>query len=205
MLFINFKEKFNKLAIFTTDQVYAWYPKFDRNNFSRWVKKGLIVRLRRNFYTFPEYKTIPNFEFYVANRIYNPSYISTHSALSYYGLIPEAVITTSSVSVLKTASFKNDFGTFTYKTINQELLFGYSFKKIDTVRNFSIAEPEKAIVDLLYLYPEYNSEQEILELRLDDDILIEVLNRDLLLEYTSKTENNALLERIKILITVYGL
>ncbi len=205
MNFITFREKFLKLSIFTTDQVYAWYPNFDRNNFSRWVKRDLLIRLRQGLYTFPENKTKPNFEFFLANQIYRPSYISIHSALSFYGLIPEAVFQTTSVSALKTNSFKNDFGTFVYKTINEKLIYGSSLKKLDAEKIFFIATPEKAILDLLYLYPEYNSEKEILELRLDEDILAEELNKEKLLEYTEKAENKLLLDRIKKLITVYGL
>lgn len=205
MNFLQFREKFFKLSIFTTDQVYAWSPNFDRNNFSRWIKKGLIIRLRQGLYTFPENKTKPNFDFYAANRIYRPSYISIHSALLFYGLIPEAIFQATSVSALKTASFKNEFGTFVYKTINAKLMYGYNSKKIDAERYFLIADPEKAIMDLLYLYPEYNSEKEILELRFDEGILLEIFHKELLIEYTEKTENKSLLQRVKKLITVYGL
>ena len=205
MNFLQFREKFLKLSVFTNNQVYAWYPNFDRNNFTRWFKKGLLIRLRQGLYTFPENKTKPNFDFYAANRIYRPSYISIHSALSFYGLIPEAIFQTTSVSTLKTASFKNDFGTFVYKTINAKLMYGYNSKKIDAERYFLIADPEKAIMDLLYLYPEYNSEKEILELRFDEDILLEIFHKELLIEYTEKTENKSLLQRVKKLITVYGL
>lgn len=205
MNFITFKNKFYSFGIFSNYQVYAWYPNFDRNNFTRWFKKGLLIRLRQGLYTFPENKTKPNFDFYAANRIYRPSYISIHSALSFYGLIPEAIFQTTSVSTLKTASFKNDFGTFVYKTINAKLMYGYNSKKIDAERYFLIADPEKAIMDLLYLYPEYNSEKEILELRFDEDILLEIFHKELLIEYTEKTENKSLLQRVKKLITVYGL
>ncbi|MDD3559150.1 MAG: hypothetical protein PHW27_11340 [Melioribacteraceae bacterium] len=205
MNYIKFREKFFKLSIFTTDQVYAWYPNFDRNNLSRWVKKGLLIKLRQGLYTFSENKTKPNFEFFIANQIYRPSYISIHSALSFYGLIPEAVFQTTSVSALKTNSFKNDFGTFVYKTINEKLIYGFSLKKLDAEKIFFIATPEKAILDLLYLYPEYNSEKEILELRLDEDILNEEIDKEILLEYTEKAENKLLLDRIKKLIRVYEL
>lgn len=205
MNFLQFREKFFNLSIFSTDQVYAWHPNFDRNNFTRWIKKGLIIRLRQGLYTFPGNKTKPNFDLYAANRIYRPSYISIHSALSFYGLIPEAVFQTTSVSTLKTTSFKNDFGTFVYKTINAKLMYGYSSKKIDAEKYFLIADPEKAIMDLLYLYPEYNSEKEILELRFDDDILTENFHKNRLIEYTERTENKSLLQRVKQLISVYDL
>lgn len=205
MNFLQFREKFFNLSIFSTDQVYAWHPNFDRNNFTRWIKKGLIIRLRQGLYTFPGNKTKPNFDLYAANRIYRPSYISIHSALSFYGLIPEAVFQTTSVSTLKTTSFKNHFGTFVYKTINAKLMYGYSSKKIDAEKYFLIADPEKAIMDLLYLYPEYNSEKEILELRFDDDILTENFHKNRLIEYTERTENKSLLQRVKQLISVYDL
>lgn len=84
-------------------------------------------------------------------------------------------------------------------------MYGYSAKKIDAEKYFLIADPEKAIMDLLYLYPEYNSEKEILELRFDEDILSEIFHKELLIEYTEKTENKSLLQRVKKLITVYGL
>lgn len=205
MNFINFKNKFYSFGIVSNNQVYSWHKNFDRNNFSRWNKKRLIIRLRQGLYTFPEYKTKPNFNFFAANRMYRPSYISLHSALSFYGLIPEAVFQTTSVSTLKTTSFENDLGAFVYKTISAKLMYGYSSQKMDAERYFLMACPEKAIIDLLYFYPEYNSEKEILELRFDEAILIEIMNKDLLLEYTERTENKSLLQRVKKLIAVYGL
>lgn len=205
MSFIDFKNKFYSIGIFSNNQVYSWYKNFDRNNFTRWIKKGLITRLRQGLYTFPEYKSKLNFNFYAANRMYRPSYISLHSALSFYGLIPEAVIQTTSVSTLKTASFENALGTFVYKTISAKLMYGYNSFKMDAERHYHIAEPEKTIIDILYLYPEYKSEKDILELRFDEDILAEAVKKDLLLEYSEKSENKSLLKRVKQLIKVYGL
>lgn len=205
MNFINFKNTFYAYGIFSNNQVYSWRKDFDRNNLSRWIKKGLILRLRNGLYTFPEYKRVPNFSYFAANRIYRPSYISLYSALSFYGLIPEAVSQITSVSTLKTTSFENDFGSFTYKTISEILMYGYSPKKIDAERTFLIACPGKAIIDLLYLYPEYNTEKDIFELRFDEDIIIEIVDKDLLLDYTERTKNRLLLQRIKKLINVYDL
>ncbi|MBZ0179654.1 MAG: type IV toxin-antitoxin system AbiEi family antitoxin domain-containing protein [Melioribacteraceae bacterium] len=205
MNFLEFKEKFFNLSIFTTDQVYSWYPGFDRNNFSRWVKKGLILRLRKGYYTFPEYKSIPHYSFYFANKIYKPSFISLHSALSYYGLIPESIFQITSVTTLKTENFKNEIGEFVYKSINSKVMFGYEFKEIDNAKNFKISTPEKAIVDLLYLYPEYSTEEEILNLRFDEDLLPELINKDRLLQLSEKIKMNSLTNRIKLLIKVYGI
>jgi predicted transcriptional regulator of viral defense system len=84
-------------ACFSIDQVYAWQPGFDRNNLSRWIKKGFLIRLRQGWFTFSEYKSNPDFALYFANRIYRPSYISLHTALAFYGLIPKAVTQVTSV------------------------------------------------------------------------------------------------------------
>lgn len=205
MNFHQLKEKFYKLSIFTTDQVYSWHPNFDRNSFTRWVNKGLIIRLRKGVYTFPENRSLPHFPFFFANKIYKPSYVSLHSALAYYGLIPESILQITSVTTLKTESFVNDVGGFSYKTIKKNLMFGYQHKEIDNEKNFMIAVPEKAIIDFLYLYPAYNTEKDILNLRFDEDLLTETINKGLLFELTEKTKVNALFDRIKILTKVYEL
>lgn len=98
------------LGCFNIHQVYAWKPGFDRNNIVRWTKVGQLIRLRQGFYTFPEYKQKPDFTLYFANRIYLPSYVSLHTALAFYGLIPEAVVQVTSVTSLKITSLSNDFG-----------------------------------------------------------------------------------------------
>ena len=105
MSFLEFKEQLFDLACFNIYQIYAWQPDFDRNNLTRWTKKEYIVRLRQGYFTFSEYKNKPDYFLYFANRIYRPSYISLHSALSFYGMIPEAVVQITSVTSLKTASF----------------------------------------------------------------------------------------------------
>ena len=56
MNFLEFRNKMFNLACFNIDQVYAWQPDFDRNNLSRWTKKGLLLRLRQGYFTFPEYR-----------------------------------------------------------------------------------------------------------------------------------------------------
>ena len=205
MNFLDFKEKMFELACFSTSQVYAWQPGFDRNNLTRWKKKGYIISLRQGYYTFPEYKKNPDYSLYFANKIYAPSYVSLHTALSFYGLIPEAIVQLTSVSTLKTASFKNDFGEYSYKSIKETLMFGYDLKSMDGGRVIRFAQPEKALLDLLYLYPFYNSEQELEELRLDEDYLQEELNKVLLIEYCRQFGNTALEKTLQLLIKIYSL
>ncbi len=193
------------LGCFNIHQVYAWKPGFDRNNFVRWTNKGLLLRLRQGYYTFPEYKSKPDFALYFANRMYRPSYVSLHAALAFYGMIPESVVQITSVTSLKTVSFNNDFGAYSYKSVKEELMFGYDLKPIADGRTFQLAVPEKALLDLLYLYPFYSTGQELEDLRLDEDFLQDDLNRNLLEQYALKFKNKALESRVQLLINTYGL
>ena len=160
MIFLEFKDKMFDLACFNIYQVYAWQPDFDRNNLTRWAKKRYIIRLRQGYFAFSEYKNKPDYSLYFANRIYRPSYISLHTALSFYGMIPEAVVQITSVASLKTTSFSNDFGEYSYKNVKENLMFGYELKPMADNRTIQFATPEKALLDLLYLYPFYDNEQE---------------------------------------------
>jgi predicted transcriptional regulator of viral defense system len=205
MNFQEFRKVFYELALFTPSQVYAWQPGFDKNNLLNWVKKGFLLKLRNGHYTFPEYLTEPGFGLHIANRIYRPSYISLHSALSFYGMIPEAVVQITSVTTLKTADFVNSFGTFSYKSIRPHLMFGYDLKPISKGRSLLIAQAEKALLDLLYLNTYYDSKEEMEALRLDEDFMQGNLNIVLLREYAGKFENRALERRLKLLLKACAL
>lgn len=205
MNYIEFRNKMFDLACFNTNQVYAWQPGFDRNNLSRWTKKGLLIRLRQGYFSFPEYIGKPDYAFYFANRIYGPSYISLHTALSFYGIIPEAVVQITSVGPLKTTCFANAFAEYSYQTIKPELMFGYNLKPLSDGRMMQMASTEKALLDLLYLYPTYNSLQELENLRLDESFLHEDLHKKQMQDYTLRFKNTALEQRVKKLFVTYGL
>jgi predicted transcriptional regulator of viral defense system len=193
------------LGCFNTQQVYTWKPDFDRNSFSRWVSKGLLIRLRQGYYTFPEYVNKPDFALLFANRIYRPSYISLHTALAFYGIIPEAVVQITSVTSLKTANFKNEIGEYQYKSVKKELMFGYDIKPIASGHSLHIARPEKALLDLLYLNPFYNADQDLEDLRLDLDFLLDELDVQRLDDYLLQFESKALQKRVKRLKNIYEL
>lgn len=205
MNYLEFRNKTFDLACFSIHQVYAWKPGFDRNNFVRWTKQGLLIKLRQGYYTFPEYKQKPDFTLYFANRIYRPSYVSLQTALAFYGIIPEAVLQITSATSLKTTNFSNDFGEYEYKTLKAGLMFGYDLKHIADGRTLQIALPEKALLDLLYLFPFYNSEQDLEDLRLDQDFMEDQFNIDIMDEYLAKFKNKALEKRIGLLKNTYGL
>lgn len=154
MNFHAFRQAFFEYGCFNTHQLNVLQPEFNNNNLTRWVNQGLLVKLRNGFYAFSEYIDRPGFSLFISNRIYKPSYISLHTALAFYGIIPEAVTQITAVSSLKTAVFKNDFGVYSYNKVREGLFFGYELKPMGD-RSILFAFPEKALLDLLYLYPFY--------------------------------------------------
>jgi predicted transcriptional regulator of viral defense system len=204
MNFLEFRTEFFETGVVSVHQVRAWYPDFDKNNLTRWVRQGYLTRLRQGFYAFSEYLPSRDFALYISNRIYKPSYISLHTALAFYGVIPEAVVQITAVSSLKTAEFVNDFGTYSYKKMREDLMFGYELMPFGE-RTIGFATPEKALLDLLWLYPFYNTPNEMKELRLDDDFMQDELNRERLAEYAARFDSTALDRRVKLMMETYGL
>ena len=205
MDYLAFRKAFFDKVCISTHQISAFYPGFNNNSLTRWVKKNLLIKLRNGYYSFPEYLAEPSSPFYIANRIYRPSYISLHSALAFYGLIPEAVVQITSVTALKTVAFNNGFGTFSYKSIKSGLMFGYDQKPFTSAMSVLVAQPEKALLDLLYLYPFYNSADEITALRFDKEVMHEIINPEKLLDYNIRFKSKALTQRIKLMKETCGL
>lgn len=205
MDFLTFRERMYPMGCFNINQVLLWEKDFDRNNLTRWCRKGLLVKLRNQYYAFPEYRQMPDFSRYVANRIYMPSYISLHSALSFYGMIPEEVVQLTSVTTLKTAKFENAFGTFHYQNVKTPLFFGYEMKTMQNGRGLLFATPEKALLDLLYLNPYYKTVHDMEELRLDEDFLQSEFNWGRLHDYLAQIGSKTLTQRVKRLLKAYGL
>lgn len=211
--YLEFKERLLPEGCFSIHQARAFFPAFDRNNLTRWTKKGLLVKLRNEWYAFPELLQRTDFSRYIACRIYRPSYVSLHTALSIYGMIPEAVTSITSVTTLKTARFENSLGQYAYQNIKPSLFFGY--KPVMLPKNTAIfnspsqawmlALPEKALLDLLYLYPFYDNEEELEQLRLDEDFMTDDLDVGLLDEYLDRIGSKALDARAKKLLKLYGL
>lgn len=202
-----FKKAFLPMRCFSGEQVRLWKPDFCRDNFARWIASGEILRLKRNLYTFPDYLQIADSALYFANQIYRPSYISLHTALHIHGVIPEEVVQFTSVSTLKTSTFQNAFGSYTYHHIAANYMFGYELKQTDGQVPFVIqmATPEKAIIDLLHLYPEYSTAEDMLNLRLDEDYMESRIDQEKMQDYEKRIHSPALSKRVNLLREAYGL
>lgn len=116
---------------------------------ARMVRSEALTRLKRSLYIFCYAKLD---EFTLANYVYRPSYVSLESALNYYGIIPDVVPNVTSVSPVTTRTFRTGRGVFIYSKIVKHLYFGWQTAKDSRSDfEFSIAEPEKALLDYVYI------------------------------------------------------
>jgi len=150
MRFPDFRKALKNKFVFTTNDIKKIDPGFHRRRLVEWQKAGYILKIRNGYYCFSDRVKSEQFNLYLANQLYKPSYISLISAFAFYNLIPEAVFHVTSIATLKTATFKTDFGRFDYRNIKPSLFFGYKLEKTDHFI-IKIAEPEKMILDYCYL------------------------------------------------------
>jgi len=109
-------------------------------------KGGVFIKLRNGLYMVKDaYVSL----FFIANKMYESSYISLGTALSYYGIIPEVVYTVTSVTAKISREFATPKGNFIYQRIKKSAFTGYGLRLIDK-ENVLIAAPEKALADYLY-------------------------------------------------------
>lgn len=139
-----------KIRIFTSSQ-FALLFQLSQSQakyfLDRFVEEELLARLKRGLYAL---KTDPPIEQEIANALYKPSYISFDYALAYYNLIPEMVYEVTSATTKPTRLFTTETLAFGYYTIKTGAFTGYILKQ-EGERRFYIAEPEKAVVDYLYV------------------------------------------------------
>jgi predicted transcriptional regulator of viral defense system len=123
-----------------------------RNQLERWSRKKLVTKLKRGVFILnPSDRKIAPSRGYVANQLYTPSYVSLEYALGFYGLIPERVRDLTSVTTRKTMRIRNELGVFIYQHVKPKAFRGFRELKDESGLGFFIAEPEKALVDFIYL------------------------------------------------------
>lgn len=117
---------------------------------TRYVKSGLFVRLKKDFYLLREKWERLKLEelLTIANFLQVPSYISLMTALSFYEVTTQVQRGFfESVCIKRTAKYEIDSINFYFYKLKKELYF--DFVKMD---DFFIATKEKAFLDAMYLY-----------------------------------------------------
>jgi predicted transcriptional regulator of viral defense system len=116
---------------------------------SRYVKQGILVRVKRNIYVLRNvWKAAGREEkFKLVNLGQVPSYISLMSALDYYEITTQVQRDFfESAAIKRTKEIEINGSIFKYIKINSAYYFGFKKEK-----DFFIATPEKALVDAFYL------------------------------------------------------
>lgn len=168
----------------STFSLYNEKPQNLRRQVREWVKKDYLIPLKRGLYIFSsQWRKIQPSVLFMANFLVLPSYVSLEQALGFYEIIPEKVTVITSVTTKKTKIFRNLVGSFEYRSIKEDLFFGFK-KEIDNNQEFFIALPEKALLDFFYLNNHFQGDfSELESLRLQN---LEVLNIRLLETYGLK-------------------
>ena len=204
MKFFDIKQKLSKIKVFAPEDLFTVDPGFRLETLYEWKKKNWVTKLRSKKYIFADYRP-SNYDLYlIANKLYDPSYISLELALNHYGVIPEAVMKITSATTNKTLSVETPIGTFDYKTLDTRLFFGYQIITIDQT-TFKIASLEKAIVDYFYLNSQVADVADIQGLRFNEELLKKKLNRQKLEEIVAVFGSAALNTRIMMLIDYFQL
>ncbi len=161
----------------------------------RWEKSGKLIKVKRGFYLLaPPYRRIELWEPYLASLLKRPSYLSLEKALEFHGCIPEAVPVYTSVTTKRPGTYSSRAGTFSYRHIDPELFWGYQGFTV-RAQTALIASPEKALLDLIYLYRRKVSPGFIRELRLQN---IGQFDHDLLLEYAQRFRKPRMTEAARL-------
>ena len=135
---------------------------------SRWVASGKLLQLRRRVYALPapRRRRAPH-AFETANLLVRPSYVSLEAALSFHGMIPEAVYTTTSITSARPALHRTPLGDFDYRHVSTGLFWGYRSLEVAPGVSALVARPAKALLDLVYLRPRGDDPAFLRELRLE--------------------------------------
>ncbi|OGD20712.1 MAG: hypothetical protein A2W03_03060 [Candidatus Aminicenantes bacterium RBG_16_63_16] len=109
----------------------------------RLVSQGVLTRLRRGIY---RASTSSVDGAVLANLLYTPSYLSFESALSRYGILSQVPYTITLATTRRSKKIALEGTAVEYRQLRGDLFFGHRLEQ-----GLDIAEPEKALLDALYL------------------------------------------------------
>lgn len=199
MKYREFESRISDLPVFHLNDVRKIDPAFHRQQLQYWQAQGYIRPLAAGYYIFADREIDEMTLFLLANRIYEPSYVSLESALAYHKIIPESVLGVTSVSTRKTTRFESAWGELLYRSMKPPLI-GYQIIETNSRNIIKIAQIEKAVVDYLYLNPQIQSIADFEGLRWNREELIGRITFPTLDTYVKVFEKEALVNRIHQLI-----
>lgn len=148
--------KLSDLLFFTKESLRQLEPNQPALDFNLkyWLKKGIVISVKNGLYILKDRweKTIDKQAYleYLANKIYQPSYLSLEYVMNKYSLLTEAIYGLTSITTKIPKTFINDLGKFSYYSISPRLFTGYKVQKFNSAP-ILIAAKSKAVFDYLYL------------------------------------------------------
>ena len=196
MQYLDLKTQLKDFSVFSIKDIEKMDMSFHKQRLSEWQKKGYVKKICKGFYIFSDLQINEPTLFIIANRVYEPSYISLEMALSIYGIIPEAVYGITSVTSQKTKNLKSPVGEFIYRHTQPDFMFGYELREHEGHR-YQIAEIEKAVLDYLYFNSKISDYESFEGMRFNTSELKDKLNIEKFNKYLEAFHNKSLARRAK--------
>lgn len=192
MKFIGLLEKVSELPAFTAKFLAAGEDLNQvRLQISRWVQDGKVIRIHKGLYTLAEpYRKVNPDPFYIANALKKASCVSLHSALSWYGMIPEFVPSVTSITTGRPQTIETPLGRFEFRHVSKKYFWGYEHVVLKNNIHVFIACPEKALLDLIYLTPDSDHMAYLEGLRLQN---FDQMNQSRLSQFAQKYKSKKMM------------
>lgn len=163
---INFVESVDIARLFDINNANTAYKLLQRLE-----KKNVLKRVVGGIYLISDAQVS---EFEIANACLTPSYVSLESALSYYGILSQFPYSITSVTVKRGKNFHFN-KEFEYAHIDPSFFWGFVKDK-----NFLIATPEKAVLDMLYFSSKGLKKTDF------DELDLSLINKEIMKDYSRK-------------------
>lgn len=143
----------SRKTIFTFKDVFLMWGESDVNfvkkKLNRYIKAGKLNSVRKGIYS----KDINYDKYELATKIYTPSYISLETVLGSAGVTFQSYSQVFVVSH-KTIDIECGGQKYSYNKMKDTILTNHL--GVESRENYSIASPERAFLDVIYLHKDYH-------------------------------------------------
>lgn len=154
-----------------------------------WAKRlkdrGLIRQIKRDCYTLMG-ENLSNFEY--SNALYEPSYISLDSALNYHGILIQVPLSVTAMTLKRAKVITYENVSYDYFHMSPGYFWGY-----EVINGALIADPEKSLVDKIYL----ESFRESPGVGFFDELVLDNISKDKLVSYAQRIRKKSFSNLLK--------
>lgn len=144
---------------------------------SRLADRNLVTHVAKGIYSNRLVRDSAPEDFFKLLRPH--SYVSLESALSHWGLSTQSSVALTCVTTGKPKEYRTPEFTISFRTISNRLYWGF-VEKQTRYSKYAIAEPEKALLDWIYLTLQLGLKPGL------DEIEFKSINKQKLAKYASK-------------------